>query len=365
MLLVGAVATTAIFAGAPAPAPASDVKSEVSKARDFFLSGIYQLALRTPHSLERAKQDFRQAVRLDPKSDEALAWLAKTYAVIGEAAQPAQAADAFTLARYWADRALSANPRNAEAIAASAIVALYGSRNVALAGQLLEQALAISPNSAAANHWYAVARMYQGDFDIALGHIQKAQNLSPRSPAIRATKGRILALLGRSQDAKRELTDLIESAPEFAAPYRYMAGLDLVEGRSAQFLKNMEAVARIRKDTPLSAMISAAQSGVQEGGAGVTATKIPELFAGQAGQPGNHAYLQARIAALQGDPEAAIAYLEQALALREQAVLAINIDPIFREMRNSDRFITIVRRLGLSPGEPVLANTDPVASNTN
>jgi hypothetical protein len=112
-------------------------------------------------------------------------------------------------------------------------------------------------------------------------------------------------------------------------------------------------------------MISAAQSGAQEGGSEGLAAAIPELFGGKGGQTGSHAYLQARIAALQGNFDDALSDLEQALAVREQAILGIKTDPAFHEMRNSERFITILRRLGLSPVEPVLANTDSIDSNMN
>lgn len=359
MATAGVVANLVITAESQPP---TQLRSEAAQARDFYLSGLYQLSLRTPHGLERAKQDFAQALRLDGKSDEAMAWLAKTYAVIGEASIPDRAADAFTLARYWAEKALESNSGNAEANVALGVVALYADRNPGLADRLFEKAQGAAPRSADASHWHAVVRMYEGDFDVALDSILKAQNLSPRSPSIRATKGRILGLLGRSEDARRELSDLIESAPNYAAPYAYLADLDFLEGRFNGFLENLEAVSRIHGDADLAAVVA--------GGRAVRA-EVPEAFPARiseilaAGPSTGHEYLRAKIAALQGDYDSALGYLERAVATRQQAALAIKIDPVFREMRNSDRFAALVEKLGLRPIEPVLANTEALDSGAN
>jgi tetratricopeptide (TPR) repeat protein len=86
--------------------------------------------------------------------------------------------------------------------------------NLAAAQQVLEKALALKPDLARANFFYAKVLRQQGRYDDAIAHLQTVLTQYPRDRVVRDDLGRIYFLQRRYQDALKEFNATIAIDPE-------------------------------------------------------------------------------------------------------------------------------------------------------
>jgi len=149
-------------------------------AHDLFLRATGHYYRLTQNDAEIAKDLTDRALRLDPDNARCLAlggrcrffrkvqgWVRPDDPSIAEGAKMAR-------------RAAELAPNDAEVLwTAGLVIALAGgdsSGGIAL----IDRALTINPNSSDALTYSGMARAFQGDSDVALAHLERAQRLSPR-----------------------------------------------------------------------------------------------------------------------------------------------------------------------------------------
>ena len=86
--------------------------------------------------------------------------------------------------------------------------------NLPAAQKVLEKALALKPNLARANFFYAKVLREQGQYDEAIQHLQIVVAQYPRDRVVRDDLGRIYFLQRKYQDALREFNAAIAVDPE-------------------------------------------------------------------------------------------------------------------------------------------------------
>jgi tetratricopeptide (TPR) repeat protein len=129
------------------------------------------------------------------------------------------------------------------------VLAYFGEDIGAMIG-LVDRALALNPSFARGWHWSGVLRLFAGQPDLAIEHVETALRLSPRERA--ATP---LWLMGSAYFFKRQFDDAasklllsIQDHPGFPAPYRFLAACYPHMGR----LDEAHAiVTRLRAISPL------------------------------------------------------------------------------------------------------------------
>src|SRR5215217_3188025 len=235
-------------------------------AADLYLSGRYNWERRTPESLARAAQLFRQAIAADPAYAEAYGGLADTYLLLREYADLPDE-EAYPVARAAAQRALALDPNAADAHAALAFVTMYWDHDVrrGLAG--FRRADAHDPRSARVRHWYATALYHAGRGAEALEQIDEAQRLDPQSHAILSDKALILFDLGRGDEARRLLAQIVRVEPDYLSPHTYLAMIDLAAGDYPGWLREAKEAARLSEDRTRSEVLEAAEQALATGGA--------------------------------------------------------------------------------------------------
>ena len=147
------------------------------EAYDWMLKGLAAMDRITAASFEEARQDFEQAIALDPNYADAHAGLARVYFDLSEVSTlPLK--DALPKVRAEANQALALDPHNV-----NALVALGGAddsdNHVARAKQEYQQGLALDPSNAAAHLDYGTVLPLKP----ALAQSQEAALLDPRSVA--------------------------------------------------------------------------------------------------------------------------------------------------------------------------------------
>ncbi|MEQ1952184.1 tetratricopeptide repeat protein [Mesorhizobium yinganensis] len=340
--------------------------SQDAAARDLYLSGKYQLALRTGPGLKRAIQLFTEAIAHDPEFAAAYAGLAKGYNLLSQYTDtPAE--EAYPLARAAGDRALKLDRNLPAAYASLAFTSFYWDRDFDRSRTLFEKALALDPDSAEANHWFALTVVQTADFDTALKAIRHAQELDPDSRAILANKALILYHAGDIDEAGKLLRQFAETAPEYPAPHFYLADLYFDQERYREAIEQALIAANITGNDGMRIIYEAARQGFDRAG---RTGLLEGMLAEQKRQNEDGrvpAYKLARTLALLDETDQALTYLALSVAEREPDSLGIRIDSAFRELHNDGRFRALMVKAGHvlpEAGEPVAVATDQLTTGT-
>jgi TolB-like protein/Tfp pilus assembly protein PilF len=152
-----------------------------------YLVGRSLMADRSAENLRQAIVSFSGSVKADPNFALAYIGLADAYALLNlYDIDPPD--DAYEQAKLNAQRALLIDDTLAEAHATLAYVKFYGERNRDTAELEFRRAIQLNPSYAQAHHWFAIVLAAMNDRVEAISEAQTAEQLDPRSPAVKAAK---------------------------------------------------------------------------------------------------------------------------------------------------------------------------------
>ncbi len=204
-------------------------------AYDYYLRGMAQVHRGSREAVDEALPLFRQATRADPNFASAYAmaaWCHIWRKVNGWMTDRAQeTAEGIRLAR----RALELGPDDAVALARSggALCHLVGDPEASIA--LIDKALALNPNLAAAWYMGGFARICRGDPETAIEWFERVRRLSPLDPEMfRIEAGMALAhlLAGRFDIASSWAENASRTLPSFLVPASIVAASHALAGRT-------------------------------------------------------------------------------------------------------------------------------------
>jgi len=145
----------------------------------------------------------------------------------------------------FAQRALQTAGDDPDVIVNAALPLSYFGKDIDIMITLVDRALALNPNFARGWHVAGILRLFAGQPDIAIAHVETSLLLSPR-----ARVGTSLSVIGqahffarRFDEAVPKLLLAIQGDPSFAVPYRFLAACYAHMGRLAEA---REIVSRLR-----------------------------------------------------------------------------------------------------------------------
>jgi TolB-like protein len=201
-------------------------------------------------AIPEALRLMEQAIARDPRYGPALAWAANYYVrrcTDGTSEDPR--ADS-QKGSDFARRALQVTDDDPGTLAQAALALAFFGEDIGAMVALVDRALALNPSFA--RGWYISGwlRLWAGQPDLAIEHVELSLRLSPR--------GRFGAPFGvigaahfssrRFDDAVPKLLLAIQDEPHFPAPYRYLAACYAHMGRLDEA---RDIVGRLRGMTPL------------------------------------------------------------------------------------------------------------------
>ncbi|HEY2445125.1 MAG TPA: hypothetical protein VGI20_05240 [Rhizomicrobium sp.] len=316
-----------------------------AEAVNFYRAGLYEWQTRTPAGLDRAVDDFTQAIVRDPLYAEAYAGLANAYNLLREFSTMAPE-ESFPRAKAAAERAIALNPALGEAHAALAFVAFYWSHNAGEARREFERAVALEPRNPTVHHWYANYLLAMNDVGPALAEIDRAEALDSASSAILADKALILFYAGRADDAVALLKRIEQTEPRFYSVHHYLATIYGVHGDNAGYVNELAAAAASRNDTAGAEVAAAAARGLARGGREAMLRDMLETQKRLCSAGKADAYEIAETYAGLGDPANALTYLNRSLSRHEAQIVNIRIDPWFARMQSSKEFASLESQVG-------------------
>ena len=189
--------------------------------------GRFEWNQRTPDTLNRALDDFTQAIVHNPNDARAYAGLADTYEMLFIYGSR-QDEDARDRAMAAARKAVEMDGSLSEAHRALGY-AVWRARNFGEAEKELDLAIRLDPSDPLAHLWLSNVLASQGKYFECLAEIDKAQELDPASASILAMKGERLYLIGRKDEGVSLLNASLGSEPTLSIAHLYLAEIEYHE----------------------------------------------------------------------------------------------------------------------------------------
>ncbi len=298
-------------------------------------------------SLEAAKNEFEEAIRLDPTNARAYAgladathYLAAFHGSGGPVIIPEQS-------RKLAARALELDPDLAEAHSALG-VQLYNSLEWEAAEREAKIALSLNPSNSTTRLWYADLLEEQLRTDEALRQLRLAKEADPQSPVVVVVLTVLLTYLRRLDDAQAEIARLHELDPHGRFPHLALAYLLFLRSEPTAALQELHQAEGLPD---------------QEGSRGPSyaiarlyallgnSARAREILKILEDRPRSMLSLEGRasVHALLGDRDEFFRILQEALTTYGGlAVQAFRLDPVYEPVRRDPRFADLLRALKLA-----------------
>ena len=199
------------------------------EAYTLYAAGRNNLTQRRFESLQLARQQFEQAITLDPNFAKAHAGLAQTNLILLSNHQAITPSVAYELAEQSIARALELDSNLGEAYAVLGLLEAsrwehtrLGDGNVRAAGAF-RRAIDLSPNLPDAYVWFSSLREWEGDYEEAIDLLTRAIRVDPLGRIAYVNLPGLLALQGKNQQAIDFLIKAMEIFPDWPTVYQYMA----------------------------------------------------------------------------------------------------------------------------------------------
>jgi tetratricopeptide (TPR) repeat protein len=342
-----------------------------SEAYRFYLQGRYFWNKRRPDTLFKSIEYFERAVDADPDYAPAYAGLADSYSLLN-VYNVSPATDFNSKARNAANKALQIDPNLAEAYASLGAVNFRHEWNWREAEGNFLRSISLDADYAPAHQWYAGLLSAEGKHDTALLEIQKALELDPFSLSINADYGKYLYLAHRFDEsvvlyhktlelepnyarARLELGLVLAQRKEFEAAIREInraaalspnRGTDLIENKQNE----TNEAATLETSLLVNGNVRAiAALGYVYGTGGQRAQALDQIQQLQTLAQNRYVspyYLAVVYAGLK-EKDKALDELEKSHENRFNALVFLQVEPIFTDLQNEKRFKKIVETTGL------------------
>lgn len=287
-------------------------------------------------ALERAVENFQQAIELDPAFARAYSGLADSYVLFQTygLATPSPG-EAQARAQNAALRAIEIDSTLAEGYASLGLI-LHERWDYRGAYEQYRKAISLDPNYASALQWYGELLNQVGRYEESIAIGRKAVNLDPFSAVSRMVLSFPLAALGRYSDAETELQRAIEIDPRFANAYFHLARVYLEQGRNELARQTLE---RVGISAEHAALVTRQPRNPRERDAAVAAARTAAF---------DNDFWRAFYLAWLGERGGALDLLERGLEEREPRFRVILSVRAFDTLRDDARFERILDVAGVS-----------------
>ena len=304
---------------------------------------------RMPDPTTEAIRLYEEAIREDPDhSASAQAGLSECYCFLALWGFPPH--DTMPRVKEWALKAISANPGSAAAHAALAFATTAYEWNWPLGEQLFQKALALAPQSIEVRCWYASHLICVGRFPEAIKQARKAQTLEhDPSAVVLSHVAKILYIAGDLDHAFDLLQLTLQISPHFYFSHWYLGLLLLDRGDADVGLEHLRRAAVLAPEsTGVLASLGYALAVLGHRQEAVRGLQTLKAMRESQYVPSTDL---ATIYAGLGEPEDALAALEQAFVEKCLFLTWLHAWPPYKLLRDDPRFAGMVERLGLSGGD--------------
>jgi len=309
------------------------------EAYNLLLKGRYHSSTGTREGYEKAIAAYGDALALD--AEDARVWAALSEVYCAQAGQVfVLPADGFERAREAARKALSLDPRSAEARTTLGRVLRDHDWDWRGADAEFRKALALLPGDELTVANVAALAATLGRFDEAIALERKSITLNPLHPAHHCNLGFDLMYAGRLEEAASALRTAVKLDPAYPSAHYFLGCVFLLKG------ENDSAMTEMRKETDDSyrahgvvlAMIAA----------GRTAQAKTAMREYEAAHGAYMAYQIAQQHAYAGAADRAFDWLQRAHAQRDAGLTTIKGDPFLKKIEKDARYPAFMKQMKLA-----------------
>jgi tetratricopeptide (TPR) repeat protein len=236
-------------------------------------------------------------------------------------------------------------PQSAEAHTSLAYAKLYADWDFRGAEEEFRIALQQNPNYFTALQWHAEYLSLIGRYDDAIREITQALEMAPDLAVMHHNAGQIYQAARRYDEAINQYSIALRLDPTFLSSNVFMA---LAYKRKGMYDKALELELEYEEqmgDANRLALVRRLADTYRSGG---VEGYLRELLALELEEnPDRDSYGIAHCYALLGDKDSAFKYLDHAYQLHQSDLLGLNGDPELDSLRSDPRFLALRRRVGL------------------
>jgi len=317
-----------------------------AEAYQLYVKGRYFWNKRTGSDLNKAKNYFEQALKLDPAYALAYSGLADCYALLSYFDSNYPFAETFPKAKALAEKALEID---------STLVEPHATLGFALhsyywdwggAETEYKRALELNPNYATAHHWYAWYLILVGRREESVQEMKRALELDPVSMEIHADLADVLVEAYRADEAMKYAQASLEMDPNFVDTILAVGHIHRQKGELDQSITEFEKARELSQSRP-DVLAFLGNAYALAGKTGKAVDLIAELKTKVAKDVSS--YQLAKIYVGLGEKDKALAALEKAYRARSSWIIALKAEPIFDSLDNEPRFQKLLMSIGLTP----------------
>ena len=313
-------------------------------AHEAYLLGRYLWNKRTAAGLAKAFTYFREAISKDSSYAAAYAGMADYYNVLPFYSRHSPA-EVFPQAKAAALKALEIDETLAEAHAALAYITAYYDWDLHGAEREFQRALDLNPSNAAAHHSYSRLLAALGRVDEALAEIKRSEALDPVSPLLQANTAMILYFGGRYDQAIEQLHRTLELDSSYVVA---QWGLGLAYEQKALYAPAITMMEKAAAGSARDANFLGSLGHVYAiAGRRRAARQIINELQEQSKRGYVSSYHVGLVYAGLGEDERAIAWLQKAAHERSTLLVYLRMDPRLATLRSDRRFQALTHQVGL------------------
>jgi adenylate cyclase len=316
-----------------------------TEAYQLYLQGRYFWNKRNEEALLTAIRYFETALQKDTQYALAWAGLADTYNLLGEYTTRSRK-ELNPMAKAAAKQALVIDNQLAEAHISLASILMLGDWDWENSGKEFQIGLALNPGYATGHHWYAEWLLFHGKISQAMQEISIAAELDPISTAILKDQGMSYYYTREYDKALANADKTLELDPEFSTAYRLRSLVYHAKEMYNEAIAENERWGKLTGNptkTKLALANIYASAGRKEEALTLVTETLNNYTLG-----GNDYRSMAHIYTALGDYDEAFKWLDLSLARREESLCNIKIDPKWDPLRDDQRYIELVRKVGLA-----------------
>jgi TolB-like protein/Tfp pilus assembly protein PilF len=318
--------------------------TEDAEAYRLYLKGRYHWNKRSPESLQKAVEYFRQALDKDPAYSLAYAGLADTYAYLSffNVVAPREA---MPKAKTAAVKGLEIDKDLAEAHVSLGYASFTYDGDWPAAGKHFDQALALNPAYCRAHTFYPFYLSSLGRSEEALEVAKRALDLDPASPAVSHSLAVQLYLARKFDRALEQAHDTLEMDANFAISYAVLGEVYLLKGMYREGLSALEKYSALsRSSAPSLALL-----GYLHARLGDRKKSLQMIYKLKAAS--KQSFVPALFVALVyvglEDKHQAFTWLEKAYEERFNRLAYLKVEALWDPIRSDPRFADLLRRVGI------------------
>lgn len=314
-----------------------------SDAYEMYLKGRLSWSQRTERDLEQALAYFGGALDRDPGFALAHSGMAAAYMNMSNFGfMPPEVA--LARADVASARAIALDSSSVDAAAVRGY-ALASLRRYAESEAEFERATQLNPRYPWTHHYYALLLMMLGREDEATRQIRSALTLDPLSLPANATLGILFGMRGMHVQARAQYEHAMSLSPDFALTRQYFGALAASEGRYAEAIELLEPAVKSAPRFPgVRATLAYAYS---RGGRHADSRRVAAEL--RASVRDERARLNLALGhALLGNPDTAFAMLQTA-RWDVPTLIELRANPLLSGFRADPRYRVLLAKHGLKP----------------